>query len=509
MAGITDVIVVVSSHAHAVKTELGDGSRWGMRFEYAFATAGEADEDTIERLRVRLGDECLLVRGEMLRTPIITEFIERSRSNNARFLTATIGKVEAGVSRIKPGVSFREKDLNNGVNPETRMEEAYRVEFPHGRLSLLESLPDFHRANLDILAGHFPGIVIPGREVISDVKVGRRTKFSKNAIKASPIIIGARCSIADSVELGPEVVISNDVVVDDRAVIRSSVIMPNTYLGKLVEVSNAIVAGDRLIHIDTGTSTRVVDSFLLAKVPKAQIGSQIRNFADRAIGAALLVTSLWLWPIALIAAVIANPRRPIRKTVLLGNRTREHQLREFKSFEFATAIPLLYHLPFLFAVVSGDLALIGVEPLKAGKAISRTGEEEFISNQRKVGFLVRPRLISSKDAGDERIEIPEAVHGTINSNGKDLKEIVPAIAFTSDHTLQPLAKPTPSKLQDTPQYLGGPPHALSRQIDEHRLEDMTTQDEIDLKGVASPKIGRGSAPYTREDTTVLDLQKDT
>jgi NDP-sugar pyrophosphorylase family protein len=509
MAGITDVIVVVSSGAHAVKAALGDGSRWGMRFEYVFATAREADEDTIERLRVRLGAECLLVRGEMLRTPIITEFTERSKLNNARLLTATIGKVEAGVIRIKSRVSFREKDLNNAVNPETGMEEEDRVEFPHGRLALLESLPEFHRANLDILAGHFPGITVPGREVAPDVKVGRRTKFSKNAIKASPIIIGARCSIADSVELGLEVVISNDVVVDDRAVIRSSVIMPNTYVGKLVEVSNAIVAGDRLIHIDTGTSTKVVDSFLLAKVREARFGSQIRNFADRVIGAVLLVASLWLWPVALTAAAIANPGRPIRKTVLLGNRTREHQLKEFKSFEFATAIPFLRHLPYLFAVVSGDIALTGVEPLKADSAISRFEKEESISNQRKAGFIGWRRLISSEDNGYEHIEIPEEDHGTINSNGKNLKDELPtAVALISAHTSRFTAQPASSELQDAPLFLGESSRALPPQIDKDRLKNMTTLDEINLKGLASPKIDRASAPYTRQDNRVPDLQKD-
>jgi mannose-1-phosphate guanylyltransferase / phosphomannomutase len=502
MAGLNDVIVIVSSHANAVKAALGDGSSWGMRFEYVFATGEEGDEETVERIRARLGDEYLLVRGEMLRTPIIAEFLERSQLNSARLLIATIGKVDAGVRRIKCRTSLREKDLNEAVNPDARMEDQDEIEFPQGRLSLLESLAPFHRANLDILAGHFPGIIIPGREIAPMVRVGRRTKFSKGAIKASPIIIGARCSIADNAEFGPEVVISNDVVVDDRVVIRSSVIMPNTYLGKLVEVSNAIVTGDRLIHIDTGTSTTVVDSFLLAKIRRAEIGAGIRNLADRAIGAVLLVASLWLWPIALIAAVTANPRRPIRKTLLLGNRRREHKLGEFTSFEFATAIPLLRHLPYLFAVVSGHLALIGVEPLKAA---SRPEERELISSQRKAGFFVRRRLTSSEDTRYERYGIPKMDHGTTNPNVRDLKDVFPAAAtLMSGHTSRPI-KPAPSELQHTLQCSVESPDALSQRIDENQRENMTTMEELNSKSaVASPKIDHGPLRYIREERKVLD-----
>src|SRR5271167_1797991 len=97
MAGLTDVIVVVSPHADAVEAALGDGARWGMRFEYVLATARGSDEHTVERIRHRLGEEYLLVRGEMLRTPIIAEFVERARTIEARSVIATIRGDEAGV----------------------------------------------------------------------------------------------------------------------------------------------------------------------------------------------------------------------------------------------------------------------------------------------------------------------------------------------------------------------------------------------------------------------------
>ena len=83
--------------------------------------------------------------------------------------------------------------------------------------------------------------------------------------------------------------------------------MPNTYVGELVDVTNAIVAGNRLMHIDSGAVATVTDSFLLARISTACASTGMRRRLDRACGAILLAASLWLWPLALLAALAGNP----------------------------------------------------------------------------------------------------------------------------------------------------------------------------------------------------------
>jgi mannose-1-phosphate guanylyltransferase / phosphomannomutase len=269
MAKLTDLIVVVSSDADAVEIALGDGTRWGMRFEYLRTAAGESEERTAEGITDRLGDEYLVVRGEVLRTPIIADFLERSRSIGARSVVATIGGVDAGIRLVKSEERLPESVASRQDRAGLTNQDERRIDFPDARLSSLESLAAFHRASLDIVRGDFPGLIIPGRDVAPRVRVGRHAKFTAKAIKEVPVLIGSRCRISSTAELCGEVLVSNDVVVDRRAVIRSSVIMPNTYIGQLVEVTNAIVAGDRLIHVDTGTVATIVDSFLLARISVA------------------------------------------------------------------------------------------------------------------------------------------------------------------------------------------------------------------------------------------------
>jgi mannose-1-phosphate guanylyltransferase / phosphomannomutase len=440
MARLTDVIVVVSPRADAVEAALGDGTRWGMRFEYVLATAGESENHVIERISHRLGDQYLVVRGEILRTPIIAEFVERARLTEARSVVATIGGVDAGVRWVRSGTSNCGNVLNN--TPKQKLcDDEGRIEFPNARVSLLESLAAFHRSNLDVSAGHFSGLIIPGREVTPKVKVGRHTKFSLSAIKQVPLLIGSRCRIAKNAELGGEVVVSNDVVIDRRAVISASVIMPNTYVGELVEVTNAIVAGDRLIHVDTGTITTVVDSFLLANIRRANIGVRVGMLADRAIGAVLLVASFGLWPIALIAAIVANPRRPIQSRLLVGNRKRRSQSIEFKAFEFATPVPLLRYLPYLLAVLSGRMRLVGVEPLEVAK-FTPTEEWESVRDEGKIGLFGPVQLTASRDTPYEQRRIIEAGYVATRSLSEDMKWMLRGVALLANRRAWYSTKPS-------------------------------------------------------------------
>jgi len=479
MAELKEVIVIVSPHADAVEAVLGDGTPWGMRFEYVLATARESDERTIERIRHRLGDIYLLVRGEMLRTPIIAKFVERAQLAEARAVVATIGGVEAGMRLVRNGTQLRANDI---ASPTLCGEDEVRIEFTEARLSLLDSLREFHRASLDLVAGHFTGLVIPGREVAPGVKVGRHSNLPANAIKETPLLIGARCRIADNAELCGGVVVSNDVVIDNRAVIRSSVIMPNTYVGELVEVTNAIVAGNRLIHVDTGTVATVADSFLLASIRRTEIGGLIRDLADRAMGAILLAASLWLWPIALIAAMAVNPRAPIRSKLLVGNRERDSKKVEFKVFEFAIAVPMLRYLPYLLAVVSGRLRLVGVEPLEAGRGAGRIEEWELVRDEGHVGLFGPVQLTASHDTPDEQRRIMEAYYVGTRSLGEDLRWMLRAVVSLASRRAWCSTKPSVTAVtSDRRSNVGITTAAFakdsSRRIDLASFEGMTLVPE--------------------------------
>jgi len=429
-ARLTDVIVVVSPFAEHVEKVLGDGVRWGMQFKYVTSRRDECSDDLIRRLDARLSEDLLVVRGDTLRTPIIAEFIALAASSEAAEVAVTIGGIPAGVLLVRAPLDGQHKACSllglahDRGNREARLESVAFVDFPDAGISTVESLRQFHRANLDAAAGCFPGLMIPGRELMPGVIVGRKTRLPASAIIGTRVFVGSRCRVAADAELMSRVVVSSDVVIDRGATLRSAVIMPHTYIGELVEVADAIVAGHMLIHLDTGAVTRVTDSFLLASVRTPSLASSLRTLADSLCAMLLMLLSIPLWAVALIASLAANPSHPIRSSTLFGNRRAMTHPVEFRAYQFSTSLPLLRYLPYLFSVAAGHLRLVGVEPLAPADATARSEEWEFVRDEAPAGLFGPVQLTLSADAPQEERRLMEAYYARTRSFAGDLRWLV-------------------------------------------------------------------------------------
>jgi hypothetical protein len=149
-----------------------------------------------------------------------------------------------------------------------------------------------------------------------------------------------------------------------------------------------------------------------------------------------------LWPIALIAAILVNPREPIRSKLLFGNFKRSAKSIEFRAFEFATPIPVLRYLPYLFAVVAGRLRLIGVEPLDAGRGAARSEEWELVRDEGRVGLFGPVQLTAAHDTPDEQCRIIEAHYVGTRSIGEDFKWMLRAVgSFVSARAWRSIKPP--------------------------------------------------------------------
>jgi NDP-sugar pyrophosphorylase family protein len=283
MAGLKQVIVIVSSLPDDVKRILGDGTQLGMRFEYLLTSPENSPHDVLASLHDQLNDDYLLVRTQMLRTPMVAEFLTRAASFERDEVVATVRGVSAGISVLRRGARLlsRRSQVSDG---DQWCERARRVDFAEERLLLIDSPAALHRANLDAIAGRFPGLILPGRELRAGVRVGRKSRLPTAAIKGVPLFVGSRCRIARNAELMSDTVISRDSVIDRRAILRRALVMPRTYVGPLLEVNNAIVAGNLLIDVDTGTHTRVTESFMLSRIDNRPLIGVIRDAAARVGG---------------------------------------------------------------------------------------------------------------------------------------------------------------------------------------------------------------------------------
>jgi hypothetical protein len=303
------------------------------------------------------------------------------------------------------------------------------VELPTGALNRLDSLATYHRANLDAATGRFPGLIIPGREAALGLRVGLRSRVSPRSLRQGIAFVGVHCRIEPSAEFYGEVVIANDVIVDQHAILRDSVVLPETYVGELLEVQNAIVWGNQLIRVDTGAVLPVVETFLLADLREVTLSGTLAEPLNRALGALALALSLPLWPLALAAALMGNANTPLRETRLRGNRLEFDEFgarrrRVFVAREWATAIPVLRYLPRLLAVVSGDLRLVGVEPLTPEQVDDRLEEWEQVSDQAPAGLIGPTQLTLPADAPREERLLSDAFYARQRSTARDFRYLL-------------------------------------------------------------------------------------
>jgi mannose-1-phosphate guanylyltransferase / phosphomannomutase len=278
IAGLTDVIVVIGAFDGMVKERLGDGTEWGMRLVYLPLAHERSLDDLLLWLARELDQDFLLIRGDVLRTLVIAQFLEAAAPLNNAIAVATTRGAGAGAWLVKRNVSRLPTLSNNAAEFDRMTSGGAVIDFPKANLSLIESPAALHRANLEAIGGKYPGLVFSGRELSPSVRVGRKSSVPGETIKGMPVFIGARCRIAGGAELMAETVVSSDSVIDRYTTLHRAVIMPNSYVGTMLEVRDAIVAGHWLIHVDSGAHTLVTDSFLLSTIHKRYVRRFIQNW---------------------------------------------------------------------------------------------------------------------------------------------------------------------------------------------------------------------------------------
>lgn len=449
-AGIKQVLVSLYERGSQIASFFGTGSRWGLEIRYltqrqAWGSAGAlrfASGLLSETLLVLPGDALLDLDLEaalafhrahggsttaMLHrssgrwgTPEVkvdTEGRVLSLGTGESSLAATGAYIfePAVLRQIAPGgAPDLTRDLLPALLAGGERVQGYTMD---GYWNPLNSVAAFHEAQQvylysayrqsspEPIAGgpsatvRFPSL--EARQVAPGVWVGRDHSIHPSVQIAPPLYIGANSWIGREVELGPNSVIGADVVIDDEATVSGSTVLNNTYVGRLVRVEQRIVAPGILSDIETGETTRVVDPFLVSHVG----GTRTNRTPIRRVASFLLTVSLLLLlsPALLALAIIAGVTTGSVFTRLprVGQRLAESgELKRFQLLRFRTRradgqlAPLgrfmerweLNRLAELLTVLRGDLALVGVKPLRWEEVAQLTEEWHQRRHERPAGF---------------------------------------------------------------------------------------------------------------------------
>ncbi|SDW55008.1 NDP-sugar pyrophosphorylase, includes eIF-2Bgamma, eIF-2Bepsilon, and LPS biosynthesis proteins [Thiocapsa roseopersicina] len=424
-AGIRRILVVVSPFADEIQRVIGDGTRWGLRLTYTLTRGEEDPTAVIDRLGTRLDGPIVALRGDLIHGFDVPAWISAAETTPGDSVWADADGVSAACGIHRAGAL----DLTPLSWPPTRREASATqtawIPVAAEQVRTVQSLAEYHRVNLDAIAKRLPGLILPGRQAALGLTLGRGSRVSPRSLKQGVCLVGARCRIAPDAELTGEVVISDDVIVDRRATINSSVILPHTYVGELVEITNAIVSANTMIRVDSGAVLQVTDACLLADLKQATLSGGIADPVHRLLGTLGLILSLPLWPIAALAALPNRDRGWFDSITLRGNKRDidafgQATRRNFVAREWRTRIPILRALPRLLAVASGDLRLVGVTPLSPEAADGLGDDWERIREEAPAGLFGPTQLDVPRDAPFEEKLMSDVFYARQRRIGRDL-----------------------------------------------------------------------------------------
>lgn len=373
LVGITEAILVISSDADLIEAHFQQGQSWKIHLSYMLSRGEESPHEVLSRLGDSLSNgHYLLLRGDVLSNLEVLGFL-RQTDKLIKHCPEDMPIIAGTLNGLNAGVAFWNKQ---GFIPDLDFLSYQNISTPQslpcptveitGKLALLDSLQDFHAANMQVLAGEFNNLDLAGFRASSDLWVGRSSKVSTYNNHG---IVGECCRVHPDAHLLKQVALNRHCIVDCGTVLENSVVMPDTYIGKYLDVRNAIVSGNYLIRIDNNSIIPVVNSFLLTDLKQKTFGYLFEEATHRGIAlCALLLTA----PLQLLLAGVMYWKGQaahslLQKSTWYSNHSEfnEQGVRQAQLcnlFEWRAGVRWIRHLPKLWAVVRGDLRLIGVMP---------------------------------------------------------------------------------------------------------------------------------------------------
>lgn len=406
---ITDITIVVSNQASQIKSHIKNGAKWGLNIDYFLSQSQESTQSILQKLAINMNETLLLIRGDILRSPCIQNFINFSQKVPEAFVQAKMDNKKAGLLLL-PAAKYFVGDinwplLNDNEQIEDNIYQSTKTtvtQILHGKCYMLDSFNSIMRANLDIANLQVPNIIPTGRKYVTSSQdkkgfyVGTKTNISLIHTQHANGIIGSSTLLDKSIELKNSVVIGTNCLIEPQCQIENSLILPNTYVGKNLKIKDTILCQDLLISPKKNTCIRIQDPVLITLNTIQQQGVKIQ-YSARLFACFLLLMTALLSPLFLCFFLFSSSKKVIINQPLVDNHG--HQLQ---SWRWALKSPLLSRLPQLIYVVTGKLDLFGHSPKSTLKEFQSTPLQET-----RYGLLGPVQLFIDPNAPEEEKSLIE------------------------------------------------------------------------------------------------------
>lgn len=355
--GIKNIKMIISTDAKEIEQYLQQGLRWGVNIEYFLSKPEENTLDTLNRLTISRDQPTLIIRGDMLRSPCVEKFVEFSARFPDAYVQAKMQGISAGMMLLPAAIPFID-ELNWPLTQDQSHSDAVTLVL-HGHNFHLDSLQNYHQANLKLVQGEIKGLspseLFVENQQLGGFYLGEKVQLNKQSMRAAMGLVAAKSWLDASVVINNTAVIGDHCLVGANSILNNCVVLPNTYVGEGLELNNVIVSKNLLINLDNGGHIEVDDPSLLA-ANDLQATTQ-SNQPNPWLRLTVLLSAPIIVTLTLILSMASLLRHP--GSAFIADELTDNQGNPLLSWRLNLNNRLLSILPQLRHVVSGRLALFG------------------------------------------------------------------------------------------------------------------------------------------------------
>ena len=331
--GIEDSFVTLQYLASVIQDSYGDGGAIGMRLRYSIEETPLGTGGSVRQLMSDLNGTFLVISGDALTDIDLSKVIAFHKERNAA-VTLTLVHVpnplEYGVVITDPDgriSKFLEKPSWGEVFSDTINTGIYVIEprvlerfsdgevfdfskdlFPRlladgerlfgciaeGYWTDIGSLNEYARANADLLNGRVRGGKL-GQELLPGVWTDGPVDINESAKITGPVFLGEGVKIGPHVEIVGPTVLRDYVSVDVGAIIASSIVWRNSYVGERAELHGALVGRQCALKSRVVLEEGSVIGDHCVVNENARVRAQVKIWPDKQIESGAVVGSSLIW----------------------------------------------------------------------------------------------------------------------------------------------------------------------------------------------------------------------
>jgi len=432
--GIREMYLIVSTGLNEVNAYYGDGARFGVKLSVLIGTAGGEECRSLLKHRFLFESRFVLTTGFKLGELKLKNTLRRHResgntvslicNNEHNDIIAAIIEPEAvAIIEELDGPLFESlyAEMSSGVHKIGLIRQKAESISGRGLKSIMEINRHLLRNPLSFTHSQY-------FEDSHGFFIGRGTFIHPSARINKPVIIGSYCQIMNGAEVGPNVVLGDNSLIAAKAQVSDSIIMENSYIGKMTHLENCIVAQNLIFDPETEERTYIADAFLLGRLDRNVFGELAENVFNRGIALSAFIT---LAPLGIASTLLSlkkyGKHLGEREVIGCGNAESSQDLEYLPRFKLicypGNDLPIAWW-PRLLNVVRGDMTLIGPRPFTPERA-AKINEDWLLSR-----FSSTPGVTGVAAFADDESEkdVAESIYVRKKSIGLDAKILLARLA---------------------------------------------------------------------------------